>query len=290
MFSITKLLVLLIICETTVCQNDYSFTRARFRRETRNQNASEGTDSETQTTKADVDEIIPKIFSVNNSGLVLFNMTNTPTDPNEPQQDQPFNEKQDFKKSSMPQRSNTPSAERTSNTAAQRRHPPKDFFFPDEIDSEPKCQEEGKSFCTDVQNYPEHKVEDMLKNQISKFDVLFGDDDIPQPLNISQRMSPGEDSLCKSVERVIYPKAGESKDLKWLYIVNQQNYTQAVKIEECVNPESACMFADSFPNGYVTMCKQSFIYRQLVAFTKNGEIVKDNFKLPSCCKCIYKQR
>ncbi|XP_055923142.1 protein spaetzle isoform X5 [Eupeodes corollae] len=269
MFSITQLIVLLIICETTVlsvCQNEYSFTRAKLRRETTS--GRKESNSKTQTTKAEVDEIIPKIFSVSNPGLVLFNISN----------------------SSTSQRSNTPIAERTPRPVSQNRNPPKDFYFPDEIDSEPKCQEKGKSFCTDVQNYPEDKLEDILKDQISKFYVLFGDDEIPQPLNISQRISPGEDSLCKSYERVIYPKAAESKDLKWMYIINQQNYTQAVAIEECVNPDSACMFAESFPNGYVTMCKQNFKYRQLVALSKSGEIVTDIFKLPSCCKCIFKQK
>ncbi|XP_055923139.1 protein spaetzle isoform X2 [Eupeodes corollae] len=295
MFSITQLIVLLIICETTVlsvCQNEYSFTRAKLRRETTS--GRKESNSKTQTTKAEVDEIIPKIFSVSNPGLVLFNISNNPSErniaTNEQQQDHSFNEKQDFKKSSTSQRSNTPIAERTPRPVSQNRNPPKDFYFPDEIDSEPKCQEKGKSFCTDVQNYPEDKLEDILKDQISKFYVLFGDDEIPQPLNISQRISPGEDSLCKSYERVIYPKAAESKDLKWMYIINQQNYTQAVAIEECVNPDSACMFAESFPNGYVTMCKQNFKYRQLVALSKSGEIVTDIFKLPSCCKCIFKQK
>lgn len=325
MFSITKLIVLfLIIYETTVCQSEFTLTRRRerFRRESPNENTNESdgiiSDSNKQTTQGELDQIIPKIFTVRNVGLELFNntdATNIPNfDPNDPQQKQQqlYNDKQDFKvqrnsdgklnivfnnvfspqKSSSAQRSNVPNTERTPKPISGNDYPQKDFYFPDEIriDSKPECQEKGKSFCTNVRNYPEDKVEAMLKKQISKFDVLFGDDDIVQPLNISQRMSPGEDSLCRSVERIIYPKAGESKDLKWLYIINQQNYTQAVKIEECVNPEGECMFSENFPNGYVTMCKQSFIYRQLVAITKTGEIVKDNFKLPSCCKCIYKQK
>lgn len=188
--------------------------------------------------------------------------------------------------------SSAATSRRSNIQSTERTHPDQiitdDFVFPDQLLS--LCQQDGKSFCTDVPHYPEKQVETQLRSKLSEFNILFGDDVYSQPINISQRMSPGEDSLCKSVERIIYPKAGESKALGWMYIVNQQNYTQAVKIEECVNADKPCMFSEHFPNGYVTSCKQNFIYRQLVAINKSGDVVKDSFKLPSCCKCIFKPR
>lgn len=35
------------------------------------------------------------------------------------------------------------------------------------------------------------------------------------------------------------------------------------------------------------MCVQKYIYKKLVAITDSKEIYFENFKLPSCCVCMY---
>lgn len=45
---------------------------------------------------------------------------------------------------------------------------------------------------------------------------------------------------------------------------------------------------DGFAEGYKTICKQKFIYRELAAVGSNGNIVKDQFRFPSSCCCHVK--
>jgi hypothetical protein len=34
-------------------------------------------------------------------------------------------------------------------------------------------------------------------------------------------------------EQVVYPKLAQSKDDKWLYVINQEPYVQGIRIEKC---------------------------------------------------------
>lgn len=45
---------------------------------------------------------------------------------------------------------------------------------------------------------------------------------------------------------------------------------------------------DGFAEGYKTICKQKFIYRELAAVGSDGNIVKDQFRFPSSCCCHIK--
>lgn len=51
--------------------------------------------------------------------------------------------------------------------------------------------------------------------------------------------------------------------------------------------QSSCKFSDNLPIGYSSMCVQKYIYKKLVAITDSKEIYFENFKLPSCCVCMY---
>lgn len=42
---------------------------------------------------------------------------------------------------------------------------------------------------------------------------------------------------------------------------------------------------DGFAEGYITTCKQKYIYRELSALSDNGEIVRDYFRFPASCCC-----
>lgn len=50
-----------------------------------------------------------------------------------------------------------------------------------------------------------------------------------------------------------------------------------------------CKFSDNLPLGYTATCVQKFIYKKLVAIKESKEVYYDNFKLPSCCSCMYSQ-
>ncbi|XP_059218862.1 protein spaetzle isoform X1 [Stomoxys calcitrans] len=148
-----------------------------------------------------------------------------------------------------------------------------------------------KSFCTNLRNYPERTyLEKVIKKKFSNLEIFFGED-LVIPQNISQRMNsePHEEYLCKTRTRVIYPQAGLNKDYNWLIIVNIPNYKQGIRIEECINEGSTCGESNGLqvPNRYTATCKQSYIYRSLVAFT-NETVIRDQFKMPSCCKCVLR--
>lgn len=98
---------------------------------------------------------------------------------------------------------------------------------------EPECAK-GSTFCEKIQNYPTARVDLILKENAHKYEELFGADMIES--NIANRNNgiDEEESLCKSQERIIHPQAGLTQDNTWMYIVNQRNYTQGVRVEECM--------------------------------------------------------
>ncbi|KAI8130368.1 Protein spaetzle [Lucilia cuprina] len=150
----------------------------------------------------------------------------------------------------------------------------------------------GKPFCTQLRNYPEKShLEQIIKQRFSNLESFFGED-LVLPQNISQRMNnePNEEFLCKSRVRVIYPQAGVDREYNWLVIVNIPKYKQGIRIEECVNEGSTCgeNTGLSLPNRYTATCKQSYIYRSLVAYTSDDTVIKEQFKMPSCCKCVLR--
>ncbi|XP_037028966.1 protein spaetzle-like isoform X2 [Bradysia coprophila] len=159
-------------------------------------------------------------------------------------------------------------------------------FVPSPGASEPKCAK-GSTFCEAIDNYPTARVDLLLKEHAHKYEELFGADMIEGGSNIANRYNgiEEEESLCKSQERIIHPQAGLTQDNTWMYIVNQKNYTQGVRVEECIHTKQ-CEMTQNFPLGYKAECKQKYIYRQLLAINESGHTVKDLFRLPSCCQCV----
>lgn len=107
-------------------------------------------------------------------------------------------------------------------------------FIPNFGRSEPKCAK-GSTFCTEVEGYPDEYIETILKRESKKYEALFGED-LVVPEEIQNRFSNGveeEETLCTSIEQLIFPQAAETKDGSWNYIINNQNYTQGVRVEQC---------------------------------------------------------
>lgn len=185
------------------------------------------------------------------------------------------------------------------------------------------CVDKGTSFCTEVRNYPNLKHFENIINRDFPFvrQLLSQDDALPQDIRERMNISPSEESLCRSHEKVIYPKAGETTTANWSYILNNERFKQGVRIEECEYEQqniyiyiqnnntniiiiniffrfflfffcradgSSCSSSISLPNGYEVTCKQHYIYRSLVSLTADGKITNDLFKMPSCCKCMLK--
>lgn len=94
----------------------------------------------------------------------------------------------------------------------------------------------GSTFCENLENYPTTEIKTILK-EANKFEELFGSDFV-NPVSIGNRFGEDEDEyeepLCASQVRLVYPQVGLTKDNTWRYIVNQSNYTQGVRVEECM--------------------------------------------------------
>lgn len=98
-----------------------------------------------------------------------------------------------------------------------------------------KCSK-GSTFCEQIDNYPSTEFKSIL-NEANKYAELFGSD-LVNTVSIGNRFGEveeeEEEQLCASQVRLVYPQAGLTQDNTWRYIVNHRNYTQGVRVEECV--------------------------------------------------------
>ncbi|KAL2728621.1 protein spaetzle isoform X1 [Vespula squamosa] len=147
----------------------------------------------------------------------------------------------------------------------------------------PVCN--GTTFCERVFEYPEEIINAAIQ-QNNSIKYLATVDAIP---DVVQRIDVTDDApLCVSTEQVIYPKSAETKNKEWLFVINQENFKQGVRIETCSNENSECNIINGIAEGYKTTCKQKYIYRQLAAVSNNGKINPEMFRFPSSCCCHVK--
>ncbi|KAL0129327.1 hypothetical protein PUN28_004198 [Cardiocondyla obscurior] len=142
----------------------------------------------------------------------------------------------------------------------------------------------NSTFCENVINYPKQLVNAAIARNAS---LRFLETVDPMP--IEQRIDVADEwTFCRFREQVVYPQSAQNKEKQWLFIVNQDELKQGIRIEVCVNEGQGCSMIDGFAEGYKTICKQKFIYRELAAVGSDGSIVKDQFRFPSSCCCHVK--
>ncbi len=110
-----------------------------------------------------------------------------------------------------------------------------DYDYPlfDPSDDVRKCAEDA-TFCERIDNYPSTEFKSILSEAADKYTELFGSD-LLNTISIGNRFGEDEEEqLCASQVRLVYPQAGLTRDNTWRYIVNQSNYTQGVRVEECM--------------------------------------------------------
>ncbi|XP_065358809.1 protein spaetzle-like [Calliphora vicina] len=160
------------------------------------------------------------------------------------------------------------------------------------IDASDCIKKDGETFCTELRNYPEKShLKELIETKYPHLESNF-DKDVT-PTNFKSRrlnLEPDEEFLCKSHIKVIYPESGVNENLDWMVIVNIPEYKQGIRIEECDSEGSECgdEFGMTLPSTYTTHCKQYYIYRALVAYADDDNIVTEHFKFPACCKCVIR--
>ncbi|XP_067636162.1 protein spaetzle-like [Eurosta solidaginis] len=150
-------------------------------------------------------------------------------------------------------------------------------------------QREGKPFCTEVPNYMETTQLDKFSiEEFEKFKYYFKDDFVPHN-NVTNRMGEEatESYFCDTKSRLIYPKVAETKESRWVMVVQHKKYRQGVLVEQCASVDKSCKYNDLLPFGIQSRCKQHYIYRSLVVVS-NGVMKERMVKLPSACKCALR--
>ncbi|RLU19236.1 hypothetical protein DMN91_007793 [Ooceraea biroi] len=121
-----------------------------------------------------------------------------------------------------------------------------------------KCNDKNQTFCEDVPNYPTEFVNWALSKNSSLMHYAHRD-----VIAIVQRADTAEETLCLST------------------VKSSLNYDLLPILEA----NSKCRLIDGFAEGYVTTCKQKYIYRELSAISEDGEVVRDYFRFPASCCC-----
>ncbi|EGI66251.1 Protein spaetzle [Acromyrmex echinatior] len=145
------------------------------------------------------------------------------------------------------------------------------------------------TFCENVADYPRQLVNAAIQRNISlrfleSVDTVDSISDVEQRIDTVSR----ESMLCPIREQVVYPQTAQNKQNQWLFIVNQDDLKQGIRIEVCLNEGQKCDMIEDFAEGYKTSCKQKYIYRELAAVGSDGNIFKDQFRFPSSCCCHVK--
>ncbi|XP_012154999.1 uncharacterized protein LOC105664590 [Ceratitis capitata] len=131
---------------------------------------------------------------------------------------------------------------------------------------------DGETYCREVISHSA-KMKTIRSEQFDEFKDDFKDDLLPVEEVIASRMDieePVVETTCTSKSTLIYPESAQSKDGKWLLVVQQEDFKQGVLIEECASE--------------TTKCKQQFSYRNMVVLV-GGDLKKEMVKLPSACEC-----
>jgi len=146
----------------------------------------------------------------------------------------------------------------------------------------------GQNYCDKIEDYPRNVYIDdrLLSNKLIK-QKIFDDKFIQPRFSVSTRFG-GEKRACAIRRDVVYPKKARNSKGQFVFVVNDNNYRQAVEIEQCVEEGQKCLTDDDAPVSRQTLCKQKYATYKLYAITSNREQVYDSFSLPSACLCHYK--
>jgi len=181
---------------------------------------------------------------------------------------------------------------------------------------QPKKCSSGNSYCESEADYPDNIVRKAVqKNKelsVDLFQQLY-DSKCKDPIQ-TRGFNIDEEQLCYGIPKIIYPRKAKNLDEKWRYVVNIDNYTQSVEIEECHNFNDyeeltvengtvtfgekeeptdfgVCLYSGAQGNNPdLTICRQIFTEHKLLALDpEEGQLLVDSFKLPSACACFVRE-
>merc|ERR1711892_35435 len=164
-----------------------------------------------------------------------------------------------------------------------------------------KCSS-GNSYCETEVNYPDEIIRKALQQNeelsLDLFQQLY-DSKCKDPIQ-TRGFNIDEEQLCYGIPKIIFPRKAKNLDEKWRYVVNIDNYTQSVEIEECHNFNDyeeltvengtvtfgekeeptdfgVCLYSGAQGNNPdLTICRQIFTEHKLLALDpEEGQLLVD---------------
>ncbi|CAL4134205.1 unnamed protein product [Meganyctiphanes norvegica] len=126
----------------------------------------------------------------------------------------------------------------------------------------------------------------VVSNEI--FQDLSNPEKVQEPPKMTRNGFISENPVCAAEETIIYPKRARTQNEEWVYVLNQGNTVQGVKVEKCLSNNQPCRLGAA--NTEVdTVCRQKYIYKKLLVMNGAGtDIVPESVLMPSCCVCYIR--
>ena len=166
------------------------------------------------------------------------------------------------------------------------------------------CSTSSSTFCTSPPDYPDYIARLLIEKTPAVSGNLFKQVFDAQCTAggglIQTRFSSSfdEEQLCYGVQKVIFPRKALNLNNEWKFVVNVDNFTQAVEVEECRQSQfsfvdetqdsfGSCLYAGSAgQNPSRTSCKQIYTEHKLLSLSSSAQALEvDRFLLPSACAC-----
>jgi len=152
----------------------------------------------------------------------------------------------------------------------------------------------GKLFCEDeIEDYPSNIniLDEVVAAKLVR-DAIFDDKPKKAGGQIFARFGSDSDLVkesraCDNRKATVYPKKATNIQGKYVFIVNDNKYRQAVEIEQCLNEGDPCLNESDAPTPG-TVCRQKYATYRMYVINEAGEQVYDSFSLPSACLCHHK--
>lgn len=187
------------------------------------------------------------------------------------------------------------------------------------FDTSPRCDKFTSDICVDDFEYPEQAIVDEIYKRRELFELMYSEvrdnvplvDGIPRDVEESynydyyddnkdpqtsssgagspeKKSNPGRGFVCPTEVMYGKPKLARNKRGDWKVIVNAAEFTQTVRMEKCLKPNSKCNFiayAD-----FDSRCAQVHSFHRLLVFEKGKGFYIDTFRMPTACTCHVTRR
>lgn len=127
---------------------------------------------------------------------------------------------------------------------------------------------DGQHFCDNITDYPTNIniLDSVVASRLIK-NAIFD----PKPTGgIQQRTSFIKESrACDNRKGTVYPKKAKNIEGEFVFIVNDDQYRQAVEIEQCLGEGEVCL-TDSDAPLPTTVCRQKFATYRMYVINQAG--------------------